>query len=301
MVQGAAVFKGMGTYNQIAHNHAVHHDSKNLKLAFFLNLGFTVVEIIGGILTNSVAVLSDAVHDLGDSLSLGLAWYFQEYAKKDPDKVYSYGYGRFSVLGALINAVVLTAGSVFLLIEAIPRIMDPEQPDTTGMMWLAVLGILVNGFAALKLRRGKSMNEQVISLHLIEDVLGWVAVLVASIVMHYYDAPYLDSVLSVAISGYILLNVLKKVRGAFRIMLQGTPEDVDIDEIVRYVKSIIGVVDVHDCHVWSVDGEYNVMTVDVMCQPEATLADLESIKQQIRSFTANQNIEHVTIEFDAVP
>lgn len=289
----------MGTYNQIAHEHAVQHDSKNLRFAFFLNLAFTIVEIIGGFMTNSVAVLSDAVHDLGDSLSLGLAWYFQEYSKKSPDRKFSYGYGRFSVLGALINAVVLTGGSVFLLLEAIPRLLNPEQPDTIGMIWLAVLGIGVNGFAALRLRKGTSMNEEVIALHLMEDVLGWVAVLIASIVMHYYDMPWLDPALSICISLFILFNVIKKVRKAFRIILQGTPEGINVEEITAFTKSIDGVVDVHDCHVWSIDGEYNVMTIDVVCQSNANLKDLELIKKEIRSYTSGKSIEHVTIEFDA--
>ena len=164
-----------------AHHHDHHGDVKNIKVAFFLNFGFAIIEIIGGFLTNSVAILSDAVHDLGDSLSLGLAWYFQKYSRKKSDSTYTYGYRRFSLVGALANSLVLIVGSILILTEAIPRIFNPQQAHPQGMMMLAVLGIAVNGVAMLRLRRGKSLNEKVVSLHLMEDVLGWIAVLVGAI------------------------------------------------------------------------------------------------------------------------
>lgn len=155
------------------HHHQHHHsDVKNIKVAFFLNVTFTIVEIIGGFFTNSIAILSDAVHDLGDSLSLGMAWYFQKKAKNGSDKLFSYGYKRFSLLGAIINSIVLIVGSIFILTEAIPRLFHPEQAEVKGMFLLAILGLIVNGAAVLRLKKGHSINEKVVSLHLLEDVLG---------------------------------------------------------------------------------------------------------------------------------
>ena len=187
------------------HGHHHQHDTKNISTAFFLNLAFTIIEIIGGLMTNSVAIMSDALHDLGDSLSLGLAWYFQKVAKKGRDKTFSYGYKRFSVLGAMINAIVLVVGSVFILQETIPRLWQPETPNVQGMFWLAILGIVVNGAAVLKLQKGTSLNEKVISLHLLEDVLGWAAVLVGSVLMYFFDLPIIDPLLSIGIAIFILL------------------------------------------------------------------------------------------------
>ncbi len=167
----------------MAHNHDHHHhhhDTGNLKVAFFLNLAFTLVEIVGGLYTNSLAILSDALHDLGDSLSLGLSWYFQKLSKKGRTSSFSYGYKRFSLLGAVVNSIVLVVGSIIILSKAIPQLFNPSQANAEGMMYLAILGIVVNGAAVLKLRKGESLNEKVITLHLLEDVLGWVAVLIGS-------------------------------------------------------------------------------------------------------------------------
>ena len=197
------------------HNHGHHHATGNIKVAFFLNLSFTIIELIGGFYTNSLAIMSDAVHDLGDSLSLGLSWYFQKVSNKKATTNFSYGFARFSLLGAIINSVVLTVGSIFIISEAIPRIISPEVSDAVGMMWFAILGIIVNGVAVLRLKRGTSINERVVALHLLEDVLGWVAVLIASIVMQFWDLPILDPILSLLIAAYVLFNVFKNIKESF--------------------------------------------------------------------------------------
>ncbi|ELR72107.1 Cobalt-zinc-cadmium resistance protein CzcD [Fulvivirga imtechensis AK7] len=285
----------------MGHNHDHvhhHHGTKNLKVAFFLNLGFTIIEIVGGLLTNSVAILSDALHDLGDSLSLGLSWYFQYLSTKGRDKTFSYGYGRFSLLGAVINSVVLLAGSAIIIFEAIPRLFNPQQPDAQGMIYLAVLGIIFNGAAVLKLRKGSSINEEVVSLHLLEDVLGWTAVLVGSIIMHFYNAPIIDPILSLMIAGYILINVFKNIKKSFRIILQGTPKDLKIDEIIRQTKEIEHIQDVHDFHLWSMDGEYYVFSAHLVVKKNSTMEELTVIKHKVRDLLKSFKIEHATIEFE---
>ncbi len=202
------------THHHHHHGHEGHHHhhTGNIKVAFWLNLTFCILEFAGGLFTNSVAILSDALHDLGDSFSLGLAWYFQKISQRKRDKLFSYGYKRFSLLGALINSMILLIGSVFIVREAIPRILHPETSNAQGMIIFALIGIAVNGAAVLRLKKGSSINERVISLHLIEDVLGWVAVLIAAVVMLFVDVPVLDPLLSLLITGYILYNVVKNLK-----------------------------------------------------------------------------------------
>lgn len=281
----------------MSQNHK-HEAEGNVKVAFFLNLAFTIIEIVGGLYTNSLAILSDALHDLGDSLSLGLSWYFQRISKKGRTKTFTYGYKRFSLLGAIVNSIVLVVGSIFILTKAIPELFNPEQSDAKGMLYLSILGIVVNGAAALKLRKGKSLNEKVVSLHLLEDVLGWVAVLIGSIIMIFTNAPFIDPLLSVLISLFVLYNVYKNLRKSLLIILQGIPDDVDIEEIKNKLNRIKAIVDVHDCHIWSMDGEYNILTIHLRLDNNYTLSDQRIIKQQVHAELKNEHINHFTIEFE---
>lgn len=282
------------------HSHSSHtHTTENIRVAFWLNTSFAILEIAGGFYTNSVSILSDALHDLGDSLSLGLSWYFQKKSKQKRDSQFSYGYRRFSVLGAFINSVVLIVGSTFILREAFIRLSDPQHPDAKGMLLLAVIGVIVNGAALLRLRRGTSLNEQVISLHFLEDMLGWVAVLVGSIVMMFFDIPILDPILSILIALYILFNVYRNLRSVFRIVLQGMPENVNEDEIKRKVTAINGVKSVHDVHAWSLDGQYNILTMHVVVSDQANINESEKIKKSVRHCLEHLHLNHITIEIES--
>ena len=282
-----------------AHHHHGHHGAiGNLKVAFFLNLGFAVLEIFGGIFTNSMAILSDALHDLGDTVALGMAWYLERVAAKESDRSYSYGYARFSVLGAFINSVVLIVGAVFILQKTIPRLLHPEASDAKGMIVFAVIGIAVNGVAALRLARGSTLNERVVALHLLEDVMGWVAILVGSIVMLFADVPILDPILSVGIMTYVLINVFRNLGKSFRIFLQGTPAQLAPAEIERKIRALEGVVDVHDLHLWTLDGQYNVATLHVVVAGATDLSAAETIKHRVRSRLKELHVEHATIEIE---
>ncbi len=282
-----------------SHNHNHHHaDEKNISVAFFLNLSFTVVEIIGGLFTNSIAILSDAVHDLGDSFSLGLAWYFQKMAKKGSSKTYSYGYKRFSLLGAIINSIVLVVGSTFILSEAIPRLLHPEKTYAEGMFLLAIVGVLVNGAAVFRLKKGESLNERVVSLHLLEDVLGWAAILIGSIIMYFFDVPILDPLMSIGISVFVLINVYKNVRQSLHIILQGIPDEFNITEISDWLKENNEVEDIHDLHIWSIDGNYNILTVHIVLKEDVSFEKVRTIKNTIRELLQQKGIQHSTIEFE---
>jgi len=284
----------------MAHNHSHSNATGNIKIAFFLNLAFTIIEFIGGIYTNSLAIMSDALHDLGDSLSLGLSWYFQKLSTKKASKTYSYGYKRFSLLGAIINSVVLIVGSIFIISVAIPRLLNPESADAKGMMWLAILGIIVNGAAVFKLKKGTSINERVVSLHLLEDVLGWVAVLIASIIMQFWDVPILDPILSLLIAAFVLFNVYKNIKESIRIILQGTPKEISLDEIRTKLLEFPEIQDIHDCHLWTMDGEYNILTAHLILNDKnTTLTEIKDIKHKVRKILHDKfHLEHVTIELE---
>ncbi len=290
----------------MAHSHGHHHGhghshggDGNIGAAFFLNLSFTVIELIGGIFTNSIAIISDAAHDFGDSLSLGLAWYFQRLSQKGSTTQYTYGYKRFSLLGAIINSTVLVMGSVYILSEAIPRILAPQETNAAGMFVLAIVGIVINGIAVLRTRKAASINERVVSLHLFEDVLGWAAVLVGSIIMRFTGLTIIDPILSVVIACFVLFNVFRNIRQVLPILLQGTPAVIDREHIIEELNAIDRIDGVHDLHIWSLDEAYNVLTVHVTLAEALPLADLEALKKTIRSVLEEEDIQHATIEFEA--
>lgn len=281
------------------HNHDHHHsDIENLKVAFFLNLLFTIIEIIGGFFTNSIAILSDAVHDLGDSLSLGLAWYFQRISKKKADTNFSYGYKRFSILGAIINSIVLIVGSVFILSEALPRLFHPEETNAKGMFFLAILGVIVNGAAVFRLKKGNSINEKVVSLHLLEDVLGWLAILIGSVVMYFFNISILDPIMSIGIALFVIFNVYKNISQTMRIILQGIPKEMDITQISTNLLQFDEISDLHDLHLWSVDGSYNILTIHIVLKNTLDFENLSLLKLKIRKTLETIGIQHVTIEFE---
>jgi len=285
----------------MTHSHPHTHENKsvaNLKMAFWLNALFAVIEIVGGIMTNSIAILSDAFHDLGDSVALGLAWYFQKVSVKQRDDIYTYGYKRYSLVGASISAIILLVGSVIIISQAIPRLIAPQPVHAQGMLYLALAGIIVNGLAMFRLKGGNSQNEKIISLHLLEDVLGWVAVLVASIIMKFWDVPVLDPLLSLLITAFILFRVFGSMKQTFRIFMQATPSKEQIDHYKKKLQLIEGVNDVHDIHFWTMDGIYNIASMHITVHPDITVTQSEIIRQEVRSYLKNEGFEHSTIEVE---
>ena len=278
-----------------------HHSHKspnnatgNISVAFFLNLFFVVIEVVGGLLTNSIAILTDALHDFGDCMSLATAWFLQKKSTKGRDSKYSYGYKRFSLLGSLFLSGVLFVSSIIAIIEAVKRLFNPQVIDAQGMLWIAIIGVVVNGAAALKVKTGTSLTERTVYLHILEDVMGWVAVLVASVVMQFVDAPYLDSVLSICISVWVLFNVWRNTKKTFYILLQGVPPSMSIDELKAKLISIDEIVSVHDLHIWSLDGESHVMTLHV----ETNSKDIAGLRNRVESVAHEYQIDHTTVEFE---
>jgi cobalt-zinc-cadmium efflux system protein len=281
----------------MGHGHH-HHSTGNIRFAFFLNLLFTLIEIAGGLYTNSVAILSDALHDLGDSIALGLSWFLENVSRKKRDQTFTYGYRRFSLLAAFINGLVLIIGSVFILSEAIPRLSDPPTPDVDGMLGLAILGILFNGFAVLKLREGHSLNEKTARLHLMEDVLGWIGVLMISIVMKFTTLPILDPLFSIGFTLFILYRVIINFRKTINIFLQAKPEEVDVRKLEEDIRSIRNILSFHDLHLWTMDGEYFVVTIHLVIPDQLSEGKIRQIKHDLRELFRNCHIDHATIEIE---
>lgn len=283
----------------MAHSHKHQHQStRNIRTAFFLNLGFTVFEIFGGLWTNSMAILADALHDLGDSFSLGLSWYLDKKSKKSGDEKYSFGYHRFSLLGAVINGIILTGGSLYILSEAIPRLLKPEHSNAKGMLLFAIIGIAVNGVAALRMKGGKTMNERMVSWHLLEDVLGWVAVLIVSIVLLFKDIHILDPILSMLIMLYVLYNVFRNLRQTFLIFMQGVPKGLNIAEIEEKIAALDKVRSVHHTQLWSLDGEKHVLTIHVVIEEVSVVREIICIKQDVKALLKGISISHATVEIE---
>ena len=290
------------SHSEHGHSHHVHHhfdpSSDRIGWAFLLNVTFTIIEFIGGWLTNSTAIMADAVHDLGDSLSIGTAWFLQRAGNKQATERFSYGFKRLSLLAAMLNGVVLVCGSIWVLIESIPRLFAPEMPHTEGMFLLALLGVGVNGFAAYKLSAGNTLNERVLNWHLIEDVMGWVAVLIVSVVLMFVNLPILDPLLSIAFTLFILYNVVRNINLTLGLFLQGAPDEQIQLQIKQRLQQIEFVEDIHHLHFWSLDGEQHVLTAHLVLKQLLQPEQLVAIKCEVAECLREYKLSHTTIEFE---
>jgi cobalt-zinc-cadmium efflux system protein len=280
------------------HSHSPDQSSNRIGLAFLLNVAFTIIEFIGGWLTNSTAIMADAVHDLGDSLSIGSAWLLNRLGKKTADEEFTYGYRRLSLFGALLNGVVLLIGSVWVLSEALPRLSNPVMPMAEGMFALAVLGVSVNGFAAYKLSHGTTLNERVLNWHLLEDVLGWVAVLIVSVVLQFKEWPILDPILSIAFTLFILFNVVRNLKDTAKLFFQAVPDKKLMGKIRKALLHIDQVEEVHHLHLWSLDGEHHVLTAHVVTIGFTDSDTHRKLKASITDSLNEFSLDHTTIEIE---
>ncbi len=267
--------------------------SRNILIAFVLNLTFSVLEFFGGLFTNSVAILSDAVHDLGDALSIGLSYFLELKSKKGVDKQHTYGYLRYSVLGSVITTTILTVGSVLVITGAIQRIIHPEPVDYSGMIILGIFGVVLNSIAAFATHEKGSLNQRAINLHMLEDVLGWVVVLIGAIIMNFTDISILDPLMSIGVALFILYNALKNLHSILNIFLEKTPDGIDLNNIKQQLLNISGVLDVHHIHVRSIDGFNNYATLHVVVSKYSP-----ALKTKIKHQLETLNINHSTIELE---
>ncbi len=267
---------------------------KNILIAFLLNLFFSVFELIGGIITNSIAITSDAVHDFGDSISIGISYFLEKKSKKKPDNRYTFGYTRYSVLGATITNTILIVGSSLVIYNAIDRIINPTTINHNGMIIFAIIGTIVNFIAAYMTKEGDSLNQKAVNLHMLEDVLGWVIVLIGAIIIKLTNFTLTDPILSIIVAIFILINALKSYKKIFNLFLEKTPEDIKIDELKKHILEIKGVDDIHHIHIWSMDGINTYATMHIVTETKK----LNELKYSIKEELKEHGIPHSTIEFE---
>lgn len=288
-------------HNHHGHNHShahTHGADENILVAFFLNLFFVFVEIAGGFITNSFAILSDAIHDFGDCVAIGFAYVMEKFSNKAPDEKYTYGYRRYSLLSAIITSVILVVGSVFVIVGAVGRISEPKEVQGLGMVVIAVFGVLVNGVAVIRTRNGTGANERAISLHLLEDVLGWFAVLAGSLLIYLFDWYFIDGLLSVIIAGVLIFESSRTLKDIFSVLLEKTPESIDVKSFKEAVEELEGVENTHHLHVWSLDGEKTMATMHVKLIENADMKLYEKVKSQVAEISRCYGIEHLTVQMD---
>lgn len=267
---------------------------RNILVAFILNLLFSIFEFIGGVFTGSVAIISDAVHDVGDAASIGISYFLERKSKKQPDQKYTYGYARYSVIGGLFTTIILLTGSVIVMYNSIIRIINPTEINYNGMILFAVVGVCVNFCAAYFTREGDSINQRAVNLHMLEDVLGWGIVLIGAIVMKFTDFKLIDPIMSIGVSLFILIHAVKNLKEITDLFLEKVPNNTSISEIKERIEKIDGVIDVHHIHLWSMDGQNNFATMHIVTDSEA-----HEIKDEIRAELLEHGIGHVTIEIEA--
>lgn len=272
---------------------------KNIKLAFFLNLSFTVLELVGGILTNSISIISNSLHDFANSISIGISYRCEKRAHKRPDNKYTFGYRRLSLIGALISSIFLTVSSILIFMNVVPRIFSPMLVEYNGMIILALFGLCINGLAVYQTRKGGNINEKAINLHMLEDVISWVAVLVGSVLIKVTGIYAIDPILSLVIALYILIQVFRHLAEIIGIFLEKIPDDVDIKELKHNLKEEYkDILELHQIHVWTLDGITNYLTMNIVVKESTTKKEIMELKESIKKDLAKENIEHVTIEFD---
>ena len=283
------------------HDHGHHQkelNEKNILLAFFLNAGFAVIEFVGGYLTNSVAIYSDALHDLGDSIALLFSYFAEKMSSKKADQQFTYGYRRFSVLAALVNGLILLVGSTFIISEAIQRLQSPEAIHAPGVILLSLLGLSVNGFAAYRMSKNSGLNSRMLMFHLLEDILGWCAVLVVSIVLLFKPWYFLDSVLSILIAVIIINGVIKNLYQVSKILLQSFPSKIDRKKLEQDILGLNNVLGVHFIQGWSLDDSSFNLTLHVKVSSELQMKEVDALRVQIETYLRANQILYTTIQFE---
>ena len=266
---------------------------KNILIAFILNLAFSIFELVGGIFSNSVAILSDSIHDLGDALSIGISYFLERKSHKKPDEKYTYGYIRYSVMGGLITTSILIVGSILVILHSIKRIINPVEINYNGMILFAIIGVVVNFIAAMYTKDGDSLNQKSVNLHMLEDVLGWIIVLIGSIIMKFTNISIIDPILSICVALFILISSLKNIHEIANLFLEKIPKNIEIDEVKEHLTNIKGVKDIHHIHIWSIDGYSNYATMHVVCDEKE-----KNIKNEVKEELKEFGINHVTIELE---
>ena len=268
---------------------------KNILIAFILNFSFSIFEIIGGFFTGSVAIVSDAVHDIGDAIGIGCSYWFEKKSKRKADDTYTYGYVRFSVLGSAVTTLILLAGSLIVMINAVQKLVTPSVIDYNGMIGFAIVGVCVNACAARFTHGGESLNQKAVNLHMLEDVLGWAVVLVGAVVMRFTDWVFIDPLISLGVALFITVNAAKNLKEIIDLFLLKTPRNVTVEEMKAHLLELEAVEDVHHFRIWSIDGYTHCATVHIV-----TCGDTHHVKERVRKELAEHGIGYATLELETL-
>ena len=274
-----------------------HHKkaSDNLAFVFVINLTFNIIVILGGLATNSIAILADCIHDMSDTISMAVAWILEKISQKETTLNYSYGYQRFSILGAVITSIFVICMAFVILSEAIPRLFAPESVDAGGMLIVAIIGLLFKSISVYRLHGAETFNEKAIFYHLLGDIFEWIAILILSAVLIFWSgANYLDPFVSIGIAIWLIFNLGRTLIKSIQVFLQKTPDNFDVEEFKNYILAINGVKSIEDFHIWSLDGIDSVMTLKVNVNFDK---DLEKIKEDIYVISNKYHVIDITIEF----
>lgn len=265
-------------------------------LAFFLNLSYAIVEFIAGGIFGSSAVLADSVHDLGDAIAIGISALLETISNREEDRQYTLGYKRFSLLGAMLTALILLTGSVMVLLENIPRLLSPQPVNYQGMLYLGILAILINLLASLVVRKGQTKNEAILTLHFLEDILGWLAVILVACVLYVTDWYFLDPLLSLVISIFILSKAIPRFWSALKIFLDAVPEGVETHDLEKDLEALPNVKSVNQLSIWSMDGLENNAIVHICIKDWEQMMET---KEVVRQCLEERGVQNITIEVDS--
>ena len=269
--------------------------SRNMTIAFLLNFSFAIIEFIFGLLFHSSAVLADAIHDTGDALAIGLSTLFEKISTKKEDREYTLGYKRYSLLGALLTSVILLVGSTLVIVENVPKLFVPEKVNYDGMLILGIVAIIVNTAASRVVSHGHSHNESILSLHFLEDILGWLAVVGVSIILRFTDWYFLDPLLSLIIAGFILSKALPKFWENIQIFLDHVPSDVDLSQLYQEIAALENVRTITQLNVWTTDGLEKYAMLHICLENPNLLAETQVVlRQKLLAY----GIAKVTIQTD---
>ena len=265
-------------------------------LAFFLNLTYAIVEFIAGGVFGSSAVLADSVHDLGDAIAIGISAFLETISNREEDNQYSLGYKRFSLLGALVTAIILMTGSVLVILENVTKILNPQPVNDEGILWLGIIAVSINVLASLVVGKGKTKNESILSLHFLEDTLGWLAVILMAIVLRFTDWYILDPLLSLVISFFILSKALPRFWSTLKIFLDAVPEGIDIKQVKSGLEQLDNVASLNQLNLWTMDGLEKNAIIHLCLEDWEQMTET---KNQVRQLLEERGVQNITIEVDS--
>ncbi|MBA3827681.1 MAG: cation transporter [Taibaiella sp.] len=290
------------------HGHDHHHHAPNAAdivrstfiIGIVLNMLYVITEVIAGLMTNSMALLSDAGHNLGDVAGLALSLFSFKLAKVKPTNTYTYGYKKTTILAALANAVILLIGIGVIGYESIVRLKHPEPVQGGVIAWIAALGILVNAGSALLFFRNKNeMNNKAAYVHLMSDAVVSVAVVIAGIIIKYTHLYWIDAAISIVVLLVILYSTWSLLKDSLRLTMDAVPESVDIDTIRALIENTEGVSDVHHMHIWAMSTTENALTTHLVLNDILSFEEKMEVVHHLKHELQHNNIQHATIELES--